>query len=298
MRILIAEDDITSRTILSAVLTKNGHEVVETSNGEDAWQILQRPDAPQLAILDWMMPKLDGPDVVRLVRQLETDRPPYLIILTAKGEKIDIIAGLDAGANDYLSKPFDAGELRARVAVGQRIIEMQDALIESREALSYQANHDALTGMLNRRAIIERLNQELARADRMGDQLSVGMLDIDHFKSVNDRYGHQTGDDVLIGIAQIIKDRFRIYDAAGRMGGEEFLLLAPLKPEADPTSVYDRLCKDIASEQIPTRSGLLSVTVSIGIACAATSISVDAILEAADKALYRAKESGRNRVAI
>jgi phosphoserine phosphatase RsbU/P len=128
MRILIAEDDLTSRTVLTAVLKKQGHEVTITVNGAEAWQAMQQPDAPKLAILDWMMPEMDGLEVVRRVRALQTDRPPYIIMLTAKGEKADIIAGLDAGANDYLAKPFDIGELRARIEVARRMVEMQDAL--------------------------------------------------------------------------------------------------------------------------------------------------------------------------
>ena len=138
MRILIAEDDFTSRTVLVGVLKKSGHCVVETVNGAEAWQVLQQPDAPALVILDWMMPEMDGPEVVRRVRAVQTDRPPYIIMLTSKDAKVDIIAGLEAGANDYLAKPFDAGELRARVEVGRRMVEMQDALaakiVELRQA--------------------------------------------------------------------------------------------------------------------------------------------------------------------
>ena len=204
MRILIAEDDFTSRTVLSGVLKKEGHEVMATVNGAEAWEALQQPDAPVLVILDWMMPEMDGPEVVRRVRALQTDRPPYIIMLTTKGDKADIIAGLDAGANDYLAKPFDPGELRARIEVGRRMVEMQDALIESREILTHQATHDPLTGLPNRRAILDRLREELARTRRHDDMLAVGMFDIDHFKQVNDTYGHQTGDDVLCGLAQIL----------------------------------------------------------------------------------------------
>jgi DNA-binding response OmpR family regulator len=135
MRILIAEDDFTSRTVLAGVLKKEGHEVTAAVNGAEAWQALQRPDAPALAILDWIMPVMDGQEVVRRVRALQTDQPPYIIMLTAKGEKADIIAGLEAGANDYLAKPFDPGELRARVEVGRRMVEMQDALADKIEEL-------------------------------------------------------------------------------------------------------------------------------------------------------------------
>jgi len=296
MRTLIAEDDFTSRTVLAGVLKKNGHEVVETINGAAAWAELQRPDAPRLVILDWMMPELDGIDVVRLLRGLETDHPPYVIMLTAKGEKTDIIAGLDAGANDYLIKPFDPGELRARVEVGRRMVEMQAALIESRKEMAHQANHDPLTGMLNRRAILERLREELIRARRLGDSLTVGILDIDHFKRVNDTYGHQTGDDVLCGFVQNLGDNLREYDSIGRMGGEEFLVIAPMKAELDGVAIFSRLCEQVAVNKITTRTGVLSVTVSIGVARAAAESTVDEILEVADAALYRAKNEGRNRV--
>jgi len=135
MRILIAEDDVTSRTVLVAMLRKSGHDVVETVNGAAAWDALQQPGAPALGVLDWMMPEMDGPEVVRRLRALQTDRPPYIIMLTARGEKADIVAGLDAGANDYLAKPFDPGELRARVEVGRRMVEMQDTLAAKVEEL-------------------------------------------------------------------------------------------------------------------------------------------------------------------
>jgi two-component system, cell cycle response regulator len=296
MRILIAEDDFTSRTVLSGVLKKGGHEVLVTVNGAEAWEALQKPDAPVLAILDWMMPEMDGPDVVRRVRALKTDRPPYIIMLTSKGDKVDIIAGLDAGANDYLAKPFDSGELRARIEVGRRLVEMQDALIESREILAHQATHDPLTGLPNRRAILDRLREELARTRRHENLLAIGMFDIDHFKQVNDTYGHQTGDDVLRGLAKILSETNRVYDAAGRLGGEEFLVITPMKAGKNWISVYNRLCAKIAESKITTKSGLLSITVSIGVVCAGADSTVDEILEATDKAMYQAKNKGRNRV--
>lgn len=296
MRILIAEDDYTSRTVLSGVLKKGGYDVMVTVNGAEAWDALQKPDAPVLIILDWMMPEMDGPDVVRRVRALQTDRPPYIIMLTSKGDKVDIIAGLDAGANDYLAKPFDSGELRARIEVGRRMVEMQDALIESRQILAHQATHDLLTGLPNRRAILDRLREELSRARRHDNLLAVGMFDIDHFKQVNDTYGHQTGDDVLCGLAKILSETNRDYDVAGRLGGEEFLVITPMKAGKDWITVYDRLCATIAESKITTKSGLLSITVSIGVACAGIDSTVDEILEATDKAMYRAKNEGRNRV--
>ena len=297
MRILIAEDDFTSRTLLAGVLKKEGHDVTATVNGAKAWHAMQQPDAPRLVIFDWIMPEMNGLEVVRLVRDLPTEQPPYIIMLTIKGEKADIVTGLKAGANDYLAKPFDPGELHARVEVGRRMVEMQDALIKSREILAHQATHDPLTGLLNRRAILDRLREELARAGRYGDLLAVGMCDIDHFKQINDTHGHQTGDDVLCGLTQILSESLREYDSIGRMGGEEFLVITPMKAGMDCISVFGRFCVRVAESKITTRSGVLSVTVSIGVACAAVESTVEEILEEADAALYRAKNEGRNRVA-
>ncbi|MCX5807171.1 MAG: diguanylate cyclase [Proteobacteria bacterium] len=296
MRILIAEDDFTSRSMLAAVLRKSGYDVVETSNGSEAWREMEKPDAPRIAVLDWVMPEMDGLEVVRRVRALQTEQLFYIIILTTKGEKADMIAGLDAGADDYLAKPFHPGELRARVEVGRRMIEMQDKLIKSREALAHEATHDYLTGILNRRAILDRLKKELARAGRHGDALAIGVCDIDHFKKINDTYGHQTGDDVLCELSQIMNDCSRNYDSVGRIGGEEFLIIIPMKAGTDPVSAFNRLCMEIAGSIMKTRSGDLFVTVSIGVACATAESLVDEILGAADAALYQAKVQGRNRV--
>lgn len=149
MRILIAEDDLTSRNVLAGILKKDGHEVVITVNGAEAWQVLQQPDAPQLVVLDWMMPEMEGLEVVRRVRALWTDRPPYVIMLTSKGGKADIMVGLEAGANDYLSKPFDPGELHARVEVGRRMVELQGALADKVEELRRALDHiKTLRGIL------------------------------------------------------------------------------------------------------------------------------------------------------
>jgi len=296
LRVLIAEDDCTTRKILTGVLKNNGHEVVEAMNGTDALQLLKQPDAPMLAIVDWIMPEMDGLEVLRRVRAFQTERPTYIIMLTIKGEKPDIIAGLDAGADDYLPKPFDHGELCARVEVGRRLIEMRNHLLEARNALAHEATHDPLTGMLNRRAILNYLHKELSRARRHGDLIGVGICDIDHFKQVNDNYGHQTGDEVLCGLSHIMSESIREYDYLGRIGGEEFLVITPMKTGTDPVFVFGRLCRQIAEGFIMTRSGALSVTVSIGVACATNESTVDDLLEAADAALYRAKDEGRNRV--
>ena len=296
MKILIADDDVTSRVVLAQVLKNLGHEVVAVEDGVAALDALRAPDAPGLAILDWVMPGLEGPEVVRQVRALGAERSPYLIILTSRSSKDSVIEGLEAGADDYLSKPFDVGELRARVEVGRRMIELQGKLIESRDTLSHQATHDALTGLPNRRAILDLLGRELDRTSRMEVVLAVGMCDIDHFKAVNDRYGHQTGDDVLRGFARVLGEHVRTYDAIGRIGGEEFLIILPMNTGADWEGAFSNLGRRISATPVPTRSGPLTVTASIGVVCAAANTTVDEILEAADQVMYQAKREGRNRV--
>ncbi len=296
MRVLVVEDDLTSRTLLTGVLTRQGYEVVTAVNGTEACDVLQRPDAPDLAILDWVLPEMEGPDVLRRVRAAANDNPPYILMLTSRDGKADIVAGLEAGANDYLTKPYNLGELRARLAVGCRMIEMQKALLASRDAVAHQACHDGLTGLLNRRAIIDRLHQEAARSDRKDSNYAVGMCDIDHFKRVNDTYGHQTGDEVLQRFAAIMVDSLRPYDFVGRVGGEEFLVIAPVESRQETVALFQRLCQRIAGTRLQTRSGPLSVTVSIGLACAAPGMTADEMLQSADVALYRAKCEGRNRV--
>ncbi|MBN1426271.1 diguanylate cyclase [Candidatus Fermentibacteria bacterium] len=298
MRVLIADDDKAWLDLLEIVLKQDGHEAVRAADGAEAWAVLQRSDAPLMAILDWMMPGIDGIEVVRRVRALQTDQLPYLIILTARDQKSDIIEALNAGANDYVAKPFNVGELRARVAVGRRVVEMQQALLDSRRELAHLATHDPLTGMLNRRAILDRLVEELSRAARQGSTLAVGMCDIDHFKVVNDTHGHQTGDDVLQGLARVMAASLRGYDRAGRFGGEEFLVVAPMEAREDPVPVFERLRGQVAESRIPTRSGPMSVTVSIGVVIHRGDATTDTLLTAADAALYEAKRLGRNRVAL
>lgn len=298
MRILIAEDDFTSRVMLAGMLRKVGHDVVETVNGADALKILLNPDAPALAILDWMMPEMDGMEVVRRVRALPTERPPYLIMLTAKGEKADIIAGLDGGADDYLAKPFDPGELGARIEVGRRLIEMQAKFLDARNALAHEATHDPLTGLLNRRAILEALSRELSRERRHQYGLAVGICDIDHFKRVNDTYGHAVGDEVLCRFTRILESNLRPYDFLGRFGGEEFVLITPLIEKVAVKALYQRFQAAVSDHPIPTKAGKIPMTISVGVKTWKAGEDVDAILIAADTALYRAKGEGRNLVCL
>ena len=296
MKILIAEDDLTSRSILTAILKKWGFDPVVTEDGGKAWEVLQQPDAPRLILHDWNMPTMDGVEICRRLREIVSSNPPYVILLTARDEKGDIVQGLEAGANDYVAKPYDSRELQARIRVGQRMLEMQANLLEARDALEHQAMHDFLTGVFNRRAIRDRLKQEMARAGREKENLSIGMLDIDHFKNINDTYGHQAGDEALIAFTRRIQDGLREYDCLGRYGGEEFLVIAPRSCGSPGESLYERLRARIAGAAIATNAGSISLTVSIGVAPATGQSNADAVLAAADAALYQAKAEGRNRV--
>lgn len=298
MRILIAEDDVTFRLVLAGILEKNGHEVVETANGAEAWQVMQQDDAPRLAILDWLMPEMDGLEVCRRVRASQTDQVPYLIMLTSKGEKENIIEGLAAGADDYLSKPFNAGELSARVNVGLRMIEMQNKLLTAMKAVAYEASHDPLTGIYNRRSISEILTKEIAREERQQAGLAVGICDIDHFKRINDTYGHQVGDEVLCGVVGHLEGSLRKYDSLGRIGGEEFLVITPGISAANAQALFERLRAALAETPIPTSAGNISITISIGVRLYGAEQTENALLSAADSALYQAKREGRNCVRL
>jgi len=296
MRVLIAEDDLTSRTMLAVILSRWGFEPVAVGDGSAAWSLLQTPDAPRLLLLDWSMPGMDGVEVCRRVRETQSDDPPYVIMLTARGEKSDIVEGLEAGANDYVRKPFDSDELQARVRVGVRMLEQQAELRAARDALEHQAMHDALTGVLNGRAILDMLQRAVSWAKREEGRLSVGMCDIDHFKVVNDTYGHQVGDEVLIGFTKRAQSHLREYDLLGRCGGEEFLVITSTAKGQDDGSPFERLRAATAETPIETRAGGVSVTVSIGVAVSAGDATVDEVVAAADRALYEAKAQGRNRV--
>jgi two-component system, cell cycle response regulator len=298
MRILIAEDDITSRAMLIALLRKWGYEPVVTENGVQALAAAQQPDAPSLLLLDWSMPEMDGVDVVRRVREVETSTPPYIIMLTSKDDAESVVAGLEAGASDYICKPYDSLELRARLRVGQRLLELQAKLVDARDALAHEATHDYLTGVMNRRALLAALSRELARAKREHTGLSVGICDIDHFKQINDAHGHPVGDEVLCGLVRRLQCSLREYDYVGRWGGEEFVMIVLGVAGDSGGRPFERAQEMVAGNPVPTMAGSLSVTVSIGAAVWNGTQTSDQLLAAADRALYQAKEQGRNRTCL
>lgn len=299
MRVLVAEDDPITRKLLQAHLTKWGHEVVACSDGKEAWDVLNRDDSPTLAILDWMMPEMDGVTICREIRTQERQSYIYVILLTAKTKKEDVIEGLEAGADDYIAKPFDAHELKVRVRAGSRIIRLQEDLMSALAASEYQASHDALTGLLNRKATIELLKKELLRADRQTAPLGVIIADLDHFKRINDSYGHLAGDVVLKEVAALMMKSVRPYDSAGRYGGEEFLIVCPACDAECAHGVAERLRCLLSATPLVTAEGVFNVTMSFGVASVnCEGADADSIIRMADHALYEAKELGRNRVQL
>jgi diguanylate cyclase (GGDEF)-like protein len=297
VRILLAEDDAVSRRLLQAVLEQWGYEVILASDGAEAWQVLSGERAPLLAILDWVMPEMDGIEVCRRLRADE--EPPYIyaILLTGRSEARDVVQGLDAGADDYITKPFDSNELRVRLRAGRRILELQSALLDAQRILRDKAIHDPLTALWNRTQALEALDRDVARARREGAPVSVLMVDLDHFKNVNDTFGHIAGDAVLREAARRIRDAVRQYDVVGRYGGEEFVVVLP-GCEADAAkSRADRIRMTIGGASIDTSEGVVSVTASIGTASYPdVGRTSEELIRAADAALYRAKRSGRDRV--
>ncbi len=300
MRILIADDEPVSRRILQGLLVKWGYEVVSVEDGDAAWEKLKSPDAPRMALLDWMMPGQNGVDVCRALRRLRPEPYTYILLLTAKDAKESIVEGLESGADDYLTKPFHPQELKARIRVGLRLLELEDNLVQAREAMRFKATHDTLTGVWNRGSILETLERETWRSRRERQSLGVLIADLDHFKSVNDTYGHLAGDAVLREVTRRMQTDVRPYDAVGRYGGEEFLVLLPGCNGLETREKAERLRQAIFREPVETHSGALNVSMSVGGVATADwpEDNANQILQMADAALYRAKEEGRNRIAM
>src|SRR5580704_5902703 len=299
-RVLIAEDDPISREILGAFLGKWGYEVTVVTEGIEALRILESDNAPRLAVLDWMMPGMEGVQICRSIRQ-QIDRPyVYILLLTARSEKKDLLQALELGADDYLTKPFDAKELQARLHVGQRILDLQDQLIAAGEELLYRATHDNLTGVANRGVIMDTLRRERARQRREGGAFGIVLVDLDHFKYVNDTYGHVAGDEVLREAAQRMMACVRPYDSVGRYGGEEFLIVVPSSDAMGTMGLAERMRRAIEAKPIMANAIPIAVTASFGVTASVDKSPLDpqGILRLADAALYRAKERGRNRVEL
>jgi diguanylate cyclase (GGDEF)-like protein len=296
--VLVADDDPICRRVLQSRLQDWGFRVITAQNGLEAWEILQRGNAPDLLILDWMMPGIDGPELCRRIREKRLAIYPYILLVTGKDDTKDVVRGLEAGADDYLSKPFDPTELRARLQVGKRILTLQHELIQAREELRFQANHDALTGILSRAAILELLDHELERGARSGTPTGILMMDLDRFKRLNDTYGHPSGDAILKAVANRISEAVRSYDFLGRYGGEEFLaVLSNCYPD-DLRTIAERVRSAVSDTLIRTATTSLAVTVSVGGVVTSHATPGLESLSAADVVLYEAKRNGGNRVEI
>ncbi len=300
MKVLIADDDQISRMVVKALLTKWGYEVVEAEDGGHAWQILQQEDSPRMVVVDWMMPDLDGLELCRLLRESGDKNYHYIILLTSRDSKEDIIVGLNAGADDYITKPFMPQELEVRLRAGRRILDLQQSLQEALEIQRYQAQHDPLTGILNHGEILKVLEQELTRAERQGGNLALIMGDLDHFKRVNDTFGHLTGDAVLVEVAERLRRNIRLYDTVGRYGGEEFLLVLPGCAAEEAKQIAARVLNSMQSQPILFQNNEIVVTISLGLAFnkVGERTEIIEIVQAADSALYQAKQNGRNRFEI
>lgn len=302
MKILVADDDSISRILMQRTLQKFGYEVSLAENGRMAAEILLQGDGPRLALIDWMMPELDGLGLCREVRALQSEgRYIYIVLLTSKQSSEDIVAGLEAGADDYITKPCQLAELRARLHTGCRILSLEEKLVEAREEMRYKATHDALTAIWNRASILSLMRTELERSVREDQPTSVLLCDIDHFKQVNDHHGHLIGDVVLREVAMRLTSAVRSYDAVGRYGGEEFLILLSHCDSFTLESRAENVRASIAGTPILAGSAELSISISVGaVTCPKWDhrVPIERILARADEALYRAKAAGRNRTAF
>jgi two-component system cell cycle response regulator len=297
LRVLLADDDPVSRRILDLYVRKWGFDPVHAVNGTEAWEQLMDRDT-RLAILDWEMPGAEGPELCRRVRLEPKPRYTYIILLTSRDAQDDIIEGLSAGADDYMTKPLQFPELKARLQAGQRIVELEDKLLDSQKRLYDLATKDGLTGLWNRRTILQFLENELAQGRRAGTATGVIMIDVDHFKSINDTCGHQAGDKVLSTLASRLSERVRPYDRIGRYGGDEILIVLPACIPADAERIAERLRRECIRK--PARAKGVSMGFTLSIGCTSSTgfahPSADRLIQAGDKALYEAKRLGRDRV--
>lgn len=297
MKVLIADDSATSRIMLRSALSRWGYEVVVAEDGDQAWKILAAADAPPMAILDWVMPELTGPEVCRRVRETRREPYTYILLLTSKNTKDETVEGLEAGADDYIVKPFDQHELQVRLRAGKRIIDLQMDLLQAREELRERANKDLLTMLPNRAAISVALEQEFARCHRDHRTVGVILLDIDHFKRINDTYGHFAGDAVLRETAARLRGNMRPYDQVGRYGGEEFLVVLPNCDLEQAAAQAERMRSKLQATSMLVDGAELTITASFGVTVSdGSERTPDVFIRVADEALYRAKAEGRNRV--
>jgi len=301
--ILIVEDDPTSQKLIETMLTKVGHKVVTVKNGIEALKLFEEQFFP-IIVTDWVMPEMDGLELSRAIRKISEERYVFIILLTAKDAKKDIIKGFEAGVDDYLTKPLHPGELLARLNSGIRILNLEQSLKVANEEIKHLSITDGLTDCYNRSYLADRLPQEIKRAKRYERPLSVIMSDIDYFKQVNDSFGHMAGDRVLVLFSESIKSNIRLgVDWVARYGGEEFLIVLP-ETDLQGAAVAAEKFRNIINEKvIQVANKKINVTASFGVSgCNSkddyNTLSVDKLISAADEYLYKAKKEGRNRVVV
>jgi two-component system cell cycle response regulator len=300
VKILVADDDAVSRLLMQRMLRETDFEVVTARNGREALQILSDEEGPRLVLLDWTMPEMSGLEVCRAIRNGLRRAYIYIALLTSKDSKEDLVAGLEAGADDYLTKPCHPEELRARLRTGRRILQLEDILVEAHEQMRRHATRDSLTQLLNRGAIFDALAAKLTQARLRGTDFTVMLCDVDHFKNVNDTYGHPVGDEVLREIADRLKSNVR-KGVVGRYGGEEFLLLLEGCGPDHVEMVANRICSVIRAMPVMTSAGALNITISagaLGVDARLADESVEVLVQHADELLYAAKRGGRDRAVV
>jgi two-component system cell cycle response regulator len=299
MQALIVDDSAVYRKLIGDHLRGWDFGVTLAETGSEAWQILEQPGAPKLVLLDWVLPDLDGIELCKRIRQAGSTGPyVYVILLTSKDGHQNMLDAMQAGADDFLAKPFDELELKARLLVGKRILDLQEQLVAAREAMRHAATHDNLTGLMNRGEIFVMLERELERARRGRTPVSVILGDIDHFKNVNDTLGHLFGDEALREIGQRLRAQLRLYDSVGRYGGEEFLMILPNCDLTNALLRANEVREIIARTPVVSGGEERHITMSMGVAVSGCEgkTEVEALLNQADAGLYQAKENGRNRI--
>jgi diguanylate cyclase (GGDEF)-like protein len=310
MRVLVVEDEPVSRKLIAFHLTKDGHQVDTAANGREGLKLaLER--RPHLLVTDWVMPEMDGIDLVRALRRTEEGRYMQVILLTGREEEARVIEAFDAGADEYLTKPLNPRILMARVRSAQRVLALREQIERDAKQRNSQLAElavlnrrlhmasltDPLTDLPNRRHAMQRLEQELAHSQRDGTPLSVIMIDIDKFKTVNDQHGHDTGDAVLRAVARSLRGAIRATELVCRVGGEEFVVICPRATAAKAVLIAERMRLACEANVIQHGDFNRAVTLSLGVAeLDRARPSVDRMLKAADERAYQAKQAGRNRV--
>jgi len=294
---LVADDSAIYRKLVEHTLADDNHNVVFAKNGREALELYAK-HTPALVITDWTMPDITGLELCQKIRKDFQQHYAHIILLTSNTDKEEVVEGLAAGADDYLTKPFHQGELRARVNVGLRVVELHRQVQAKNRQLEEMALTDPLTGLSNRRAIDIWVTRQLSAAARHDFPIWVAICDLDHFKKVNDTYGHEAGDTVLKAFAQILKSNTRQSNICGRQGGEEFLEIITHVERDNSVIAFERIRKQMETQKFTFNNQTFSVTTSIGIAGfrGAKPPSFADLLAQADEALYKAKHKGRNRI--